>query len=91
MQAANITYLWFGKELCGKTGRNDNSEAFPARIGELAQIHRATLMRAEENLLRCHRKQLLAKPLTAQGVDILHIRGDGSLITDAALTAGQDA
>jgi uncharacterized protein (DUF488 family) len=91
LQAANITYLWFGKELGGKTGRNENSEAFRARIGELAQIQRATIMCAEENPLRCHRKQLLAKPLTAEGVDILHIRGDGSLITDAALTAEQDA
>jgi uncharacterized protein (DUF488 family) len=91
LRAANINYLWFGKELGGKAGGNENPEAFHARIGEVAQTQQAAIMCAEEDPLRCHRKLLLAKPLIAEGVELLHIRGVGSVITDEALSADKDA
>jgi uncharacterized protein (DUF488 family) len=92
LEAAGITYLWFGKELGGKTDRNKNSDGFRARIRELsalAETTRPAIMCAEENPLSCHRTQLLGQPLIAAGVALLHIRGDGSLVADEALKDGQ--
>jgi uncharacterized protein (DUF488 family) len=92
--AAGMTYLWFGKELGGKTGRDESAPAFRSRLGELsglAESGRAAIMCAEENPLNCHRTQLLAGPLAAEGVALMHIRGDGSLIADAVLAPERDA
>ncbi len=40
---------------------------------------RVALVCAEEDPMRCHRRSLLTPPLTARGVKILHIRGDGRI------------
>ena len=45
------------------------------------------MMCAEEAPLRCHRKHLLAPPLTLLDTALVHIRGDGRLVWDAALNA----
>ena len=85
LKDAGITYLWFGKELGGKGDGDTSAPAFRRRIDELAQLAErggVAMMCAEEDPARCHRKQLLGKPLTKAGVELLHIRGDGSLSED---------
>ncbi len=92
--AADIAYLWFGKELGGKNDGDTAAPAFRARIDELAELAargRTAMMCAEEDPLRCHRKHLLAAPLTLLGVELVHIRGDGHLDSDAALNANEAA
>ena len=94
LTAAGIGYLWFGKELGGKQDGDTAAPAFRTRIRELAalaQDERAAIMCAEEDPRRCHRKHLLGKPLTRHGIELMHIRGDGSLIADATLNAGKAA
>ena len=94
LTAAGIGYLWFGKELGGKEDGDTAAPAFRTRIRELAalaQDERAAIMCAEEDPMRCHRKHLLEKPLTQHGIELMHIRGDGSLIADATLNAGKAA
>ncbi len=94
LQAAGISYLWFGKELGGKGDRNAEAAAFRARIGELTALainSGAAIMCAEENPLSCHRTQLLGKPLAAAGIALMHIRGDGSLIADTELAPKRGA
>jgi uncharacterized protein (DUF488 family) len=84
---AGMAYLWFGKELGGKGAGDTAAPAFKARIAELAELAAqggVTMMCAEEDPARCHRKHLLGKPLAAEGVEIVHIRGDGSLASDEA-------
>ena len=87
---AGMRYLWFGKELGGKNDGDTAAPTFRSRIGELAELAergRTAMMCAEEDPLHCHRKHLLAAPLTLRGVEIVHIRSDGRLVTDAALNA----
>ncbi len=84
---AGIGYLWFGKELGGKGDGDSSRPAFQSRIRELAALTgsvRVAMMCAEKDPMRCHRKHLLGAPLTAEGVEILHIRGDGSVFEDKA-------
>lgn len=92
--AVGIGYLWFGKELGGKNDGDTAAPAFRSRLGELAELAEhgpIAMMCAEEDPLRCHRKHLLAVPLTLLGVELVHIRGDGGLVADAALNADEAA
>ena len=94
LTAADIGYLWFGKALGGKGDGDTTAPAFRTRIGELTALAESAptaIMCAEEDPMRCHRKHLLARPLTEQGIELVHIRGDGSLVADDALTAGKAA
>ena len=87
---AGISYLWFGKDLGGKNDGDTAGRAFRSRIGELAELAKhgpAAMMCAEEDPLRCHRKHLLAAPLTLLGIELVHIRGDGRLVWDTELNA----
>jgi uncharacterized protein (DUF488 family) len=45
----------------------------------LSDGYRIALMCAEKEPLECHRSILVARRLVEQGVDVQHIRGDGSL------------
>lgn len=50
-------------------------------LGLWRQGRRLALFCTEEDPRRCHRGTSLAPALTAQGVTVVHIRGDGSLET----------
>jgi uncharacterized protein (DUF488 family) len=52
--------------------------------------HRITLMCSEENPLKCHRFHLVSKSLEKRGLEVVHIRGDGRLQSQAELTREQD-
>lgn len=94
LAACGIGYRWLGKELGGKGDGNTDAPGFHSAIRELAKLavrEQAVMMCAEEDPMRCHRKHLLGKPLTEQGIELVHIRGDGSLIDDDTLTAGKGA
>jgi uncharacterized protein (DUF488 family) len=51
--------------------------------------HRVALMCNEENPHECHRRLLLGRVLTARGVTVLHIRGDGRVQAEAELTEAE--
>lgn len=94
LAAGGINYLWFGKELGGKGDGNTAAPAFRAHIRKLAKVterEQAAVMCAEEDPLHCHRKHLLGEPLSDIGIELLHIRGDGSCVADDTLNAGQSA
>lgn len=85
LAASGMRYLWFGKELGGKSDGNTARSVFQNRIHELAALAKSgtvVIMCAEEDYSRCHRKHLLSKPLIAAGLEIMHIRGDGRLSDD---------
>lgn len=52
---------------------------------ELSQQSRICLMCSEEDPAQCHRHHLIGRYLTQQGIEVLHIRGDGNLIKDRHL------
>ncbi|MCS6919524.1 MAG: DUF488 domain-containing protein [Fimbriimonadales bacterium] len=65
---------------------------FLSAIQQLLQLPhaRVALMCSEENPNECHRAKLIAQHLLkAHGVEVQHIRADGSLISESARVAGQ--
>jgi len=55
------------------------------KLIELASVNTTAIMCAEENPARCHRAALIAPMLVQLGCHVLHLRHDGSQITQADL------
>jgi uncharacterized protein (DUF488 family) len=51
--------------------------------------HRVALMCNEEDPRECHRRLLVGRVLTARGVAVLHIRGDGRIQPEAELAEAE--
>lgn len=61
------------------------TERFAAGLRRLldgAGGHRVAVLCSEENPAQCHRRLLVGRVLVGQGVDVVHIRGDGSVAAD---------
>jgi len=48
-----------------------------------AKLQRTAIMCSEENPSMCHRRHLITKVLLEQGIDVIHIRGDGTIETES--------
>jgi uncharacterized protein (DUF488 family) len=55
------------------------------RLLEIARERKAAVMCSERDPAKCHRHHLIGRYLAGQGVEVLHILGDGSLISEADL------
>ncbi|HEY7610917.1 MAG TPA: DUF488 domain-containing protein [Alphaproteobacteria bacterium] len=105
LAAAGLDYLWLGDALGGRprdpeqwqAGRPDYARiaaapAFQAALDRVVAAARekpTALMCAERDPLDCHRFHLLAPPLLARGVDIIHVMADGSRETQGEAAARQ--
>jgi uncharacterized protein (DUF488 family) len=49
------------------------------RLEKGVEAYRVAMMCSEEDPARCHRHLLIARVLTPRGIDVEHIRGDGSI------------
>jgi len=58
-----------------------------ARLENGITKYRVALMCSEENPSACHRRLLVGRVLTTHGIQLEHIRGDGSIQTEAELEA----
>lgn len=95
LKSHGIKYVFLGRELGARSedrscyengrvqyGRLARTELFKRGIERVisgAEEHRIALMCAEKEPLECHRTLLVARTLDEQGVDVLHILGDGRL------------
>lgn len=95
LKARGIKYVFLGRELgarsddrsCYENGRVQyarlaRTELFRQgieRVRRGADEHRIALMCAEKEPLECHRTLLVARALDEQGVEVMHIHGDGRL------------
>lgn len=95
LKARGIKYVFLGRELgarsddrsCYENGRVQyarlaRTELFRQgieRVRRGADEHRIALMCAEKEPLECHRTLLVARALDEQGVEVMHILGDGRL------------
>jgi uncharacterized protein (DUF488 family) len=95
LPAANITYVFLGKELgarsedpsCYENGkvqyeRLASTQLFQQglqRVREGTKTFTLALMCAEKEPLECHRTILVARHVEALGFDIQHIHADGTL------------
>lgn len=57
------------------------------RLEKGIQQFRLALMCSEEDPTSCHRRLLLARVLTGRGIETLHIRGDGRVLSETDLTS----
>jgi uncharacterized protein (DUF488 family) len=55
---------------------------------DLEREGRVALMCGEEDPFDCHRRQLVGRSLFEQGVEVIHIRGDGRLQAEEELRRG---
>ena len=55
------------------------------RLMAIAQGKRVAVMCSEEDPAICHRHHLIGKYLVQEGVNVLHIRGDGNTVKDEYL------
>jgi uncharacterized protein (DUF488 family) len=65
------------------------SDFFQEGISQLigfAEADTVAVMCAEEDPSNCHRHHLIGKYLASKGVEVLHIRGDGTLQLDSQLS-----
>ncbi len=70
------------------------TERFQAGLARLltgAASYRVAVMCSEEDPARCHRRLLVTRALTGRGAEVRHIRGDGSVVTEAELSDGEAA
>jgi uncharacterized protein (DUF488 family) len=93
LKAHGIKYVFLGRELGARSddpacyengrvqyGRLARTELFKqgvARVLKGAGEYRIALMCAEREPLECHRTLLVARALDEQGVEVVHILGDG--------------
>lgn len=71
-------------------GRMTTDHAFLGGIERLERgiaEFRVALLCGEENPAHCHRRLLVGRVLAERGHELLHIRGDGRMQTDAEITA----
>jgi len=56
-----------------------------SRLEDEVRRHRTALMCGEEYPSDCHRRLLIGRVLAERGVEVIHMRGDGSLQSEAEL------
>jgi uncharacterized protein (DUF488 family) len=74
-----------GRVLYGRVAKSELFKSGLARLREGLAKYRVALMCSEENPAHCHRRLLVAKVLIEEGVDVVHIRGDGRLETEPGI------
>jgi uncharacterized protein (DUF488 family) len=74
-----------GQVLYGAVARTERFNSGLERLLDGAGEYRVAMLCSEENPARCHRRLLVGRVFVGRGVEIVHIRGDGSVVTDQQL------
>jgi uncharacterized protein (DUF488 family) len=74
-----------GHVLYGALARTERFASGLGRLLDWAGECRVAILCSEENPARCHRRLLVGRVLVGRGVDVVHIRGDGSVVADRQL------
>jgi uncharacterized protein (DUF488 family) len=92
LESVGIAYRWMGDRLGGKPegvvpdyDKLRSSPAFQQGIADLLKLAvnlSTALMCSEGDHRQCHRHKLITPALLDQGVHVLHIQPDGSLIDE---------
>jgi uncharacterized protein (DUF488 family) len=101
LSSTGITYVFLGRELGARRAEPQAYQDRQARYDLIRRLpafregldvlrrqivgHRVSLLCAERDPITCHRTILVCRQLRGEGVDILHIREDGSAETTAQI------
>jgi uncharacterized protein (DUF488 family) len=69
----------------GALARTERFDAGLRRLLAEADRHRVAMLCSEEDPRRCHRRLLVSRVLTARGIPVRHIRGDGTVVREEDL------
>ena len=69
----------------GAVARTERFNSGLERLLDAAGENRVAILCSEENPARCHRRLLVGRVLVGRGVEVVHIRGDGSVVADRQL------
>ena len=61
------------------------------RLLEWVEPYRLAILCSEEDPASCHRRLLVGRVLSEEGIDVTHIRGDGRVQTEAELVQSEQA
>jgi uncharacterized protein (DUF488 family) len=78
-----------GHVLYGEVAKSEIFLAGIARLETGMERYRVALLCAEENPAACHRRLLVGRLLAGRGAEVLHIRGDATVVSEAELAAGE--
>jgi uncharacterized protein (DUF488 family) len=76
-----------GRVIYGRLCEDAKFKAAITRLENGMERFRVALVCGEENPAHCHRRLLIGRVLVERGHTMLHIRGDGRLETEEAVTA----
>ena len=79
-----------GRVLYGRMKADPVFSAVIERLERGMAAYKAALLCGEEDPAHCHRRLLVGRVLAERGHQVLHIRGDGRLQTDAEVAASSD-
>ena len=74
-----------GRVLYDRVAQREDFGAAIAKLERGADSHKIALLCSEENPAGCHRRLLVGRVLHERGAEIIHVRGDGRLQTEAEL------
>jgi uncharacterized protein (DUF488 family) len=75
-----------GRVLYGRVAAGEEFMAAVERLERGADEFRVALLCSEEDPAHCHRRLLVSRVLMERGAEVLHVRGDGSVETEAEVT-----
>lgn len=75
-----------GHVLYDEVARSERFRAGLRRLMEGAETFRVAMLCSEENPTNCHRRLLLTRVLSLDGVSVEHIRGNGTILSEAQLS-----
>ncbi len=78
-----------GHVLYGEMAKSERLRQGIEKLIALASRQRTAMMCSEESPVDCHRRLLIAR-VFAEGIEVVHLRADGSAISDSDLTAVVD-
>jgi uncharacterized protein (DUF488 family) len=79
-----------GRVRYDEVARTDGFRSGIARLVDGAANYRVAAMCSEENPEHCHRRLLITPAVLERGLAVVHLRGDGTSVDEAALAAVVD-
>jgi uncharacterized protein (DUF488 family) len=74
-----------GHVLYSAVAKSDRFASGLERLLTGAATYRVAMLCSEENPENCHRRLLVGRVLTGRGITVLHIRGDGNVVSEEDL------